>query len=113
MTLQDEQSFDPDTVKRCHGLVLNMPDAFENNEFRHWLNAAAAGSGAPVMTWHRGGCPGEWSDVVVLVDPGLSGEGTATEMPKAIWEAIVRAVRRAQLPRSKEHVMVRLTNLNE
>ncbi|HDR9103405.1 TPA: hypothetical protein QDB04_000125 [Burkholderia vietnamiensis] len=89
------------------GLVVNAPEVFANPEFQAWLN-----DGQPKMTWHNGGIPNEWSDVIVLVDPSLNGEGADSEMPEAIWNQIVELCRQHFTPRQSEtHIMVRLTNL--
>lgn len=72
-----------------------------------WLN-----NGQPKFTWHAIGKPvSEWSDVVVLVDPSLNGEGADSDMPQHIWDAIVRACRERFAPGGFTHIMVRLTNV--
>ncbi|MBU9199897.1 hypothetical protein KTD31_00590 [Burkholderia multivorans] len=92
---------------QCAGLVVNAPEVFANPEFREWLN-----NGKPKMTWHQGGIPNEWSDVVVLVDPSLNGEGADSDMPEDIWNQIVALCRQQFTHRPSEtHIMVRLTNL--
>ncbi len=94
-------------VDVCEGLVINAPHWFRDEAFRNWLN-----SDEPKFTWHQGGEPTEWSDVVVLVDPGLGGEGTeAGTMPQGIWEGILQVCRKHLVPSRGAHVMVRLTNL--
>lgn len=94
----------------CHGLVLNVPDIFADPAFQRWLN-----NDRRKFTWHRAGPVNEWSDVIVLVDPSLSGEGSDTDMPAAIWDRIV-SICRQHLGSSRTmqcHYMVRLTNLAE
>ena len=89
------------------GLVLNVPEFFEDEAFMNWLNTRET-----VMTWHRRGEPaGEFSDTIVFVDPGLQGEGSDTDMPTAIWNRIVQACRDAGLGGQTEHIPVRLTNI--
>jgi hypothetical protein len=92
----------------CLGLVLNAPEFFADPAFLRWLE-----SDRLKFTWHRPGNVGEWPDVVVLVDPGLGGEGSDSDMPGPIWSHIVEACRAhigaARDPRC--HYMVRLTNL--
>lgn len=90
------------------GLVLNVPHFFANPEFRTWLEADR-----PKFTWQRGGQIDEWSDVIVLVDPGLNGEGIDSDMPAGCWETIVALCRDHLEPgrAGEPHVMVRLTNL--
>lgn len=100
-----EPEFDGPT---CRGLVLNVPEFFADPAFQRWLE-----NDAPKFTWHRGGPVNEWSDVIVLVDPGLAGEGSDSDMPAALWDQIVDACRR-HLGVSRggsTHYMVRLTNL--
>lgn len=93
---------------RCGALVINTPHFFKDPAFLAWLN-----NGERKFTWHQGGAPSEWSDVVVLVDPSLNGEGSDSDMPEAVWEAIMAACRKVFTPGSSEgHIMVRLTNLD-
>jgi|TARA_Y100000815_G_scaffold30282_5_gene25303 hypothetical protein len=90
-------------------LLINAPEYFRDPAFRHWLGGAQ-----PKFTWHRGGEPDEWSDVIVMVDPSLSGEGSDYDMPAHIWERIVDACR-THLGHGQgrsPHYMVRLTNLD-
>jgi hypothetical protein len=95
-------------IQHSRGLVLNVPDFFADPGFRAWLDADR-----PKFTWHRGGTPAEWSDVIVLVDPSLNGEGTDSDMPDALWEKIVAACREhlGSARNSETHYVVRLTNL--
>ena len=90
-------------------LHLNAPDIFKDAAFRQWLT-----DGKPKFTWHQGGHPHEWSDVVVLVDPSLLGEGSDSDMPSHIWERInhLCGARLLQGGNGDPHVMVRLTNLD-
>lgn len=92
----------------CRGLVLNVPDIFADVAFQQWVE-----SDPPKFTWHHGGPPHEWSDVVVLVDPDLSGEGSDSDMPTPIWDRIVDACRQHLGADASQvcHYMVRLTNL--
>ncbi|WP_278984217.1 hypothetical protein [Sphingobium yanoikuyae] len=94
-------------VQVARALVLNAPEIFADAAFLRWLEAPAA-----KFSWHRGGQPDEWSDVIVLVDPSLTGEGSDSDMPQHIWDRIV-ALCEANLPREPgmPHIMVRLTNL--
>ena len=94
------------------GLTINVPQFFADEEFVDWLNADSPSD--PIMTWHqRPFAPTEWSDVVVLVDPSLNGEGADASMPAHLWEQIVEACREAGLGGQNEHIPVRLTNLAE
>lgn len=91
----------------CCGLVLNVPEFFADADFLRWLE-----TDLPKFTWHRNGQVSEWSDVVVLVDPGLSGEGSDADMPPAIWDQIVDMCRmHLGCGGMQSHFMVRLTNL--
>ena len=90
-------------------LLFNAPDIFRDPAFRQWLV-----DDRPKFTWHKAGDPHEWSDVVVLVDPSLTGEGSDSDMPTHIWDRII-ALCRAELGAGGSgdpHVMVRLTNLD-
>jgi hypothetical protein len=92
----------------CRGLVLNVPEFFADAGFRRWLE-----NDVPKFTWHRGGEVDEWSDVVVLVDPGLTGEGSDSDMPASIWDRIIDLCRMhlGSGEDQQHHYMVRLTNL--
>lgn len=95
---------------RCAGLVLNVPEFFADPAFRQWR-----GNDQPKFTWHRGGDVDEWSDVVVLVDPSLNGEGSDADMPAPLWNRLVEICREHFGPRPTmpSHYMVRRTNLAE
>lgn len=90
-------------------LLINAPDIFSDAGFRQWL-----ADGRPKFTWHKGGEPDEWSDVIVLIDPSLTGEGSDSDMPPYIWDRIIEKCR-AQCGgggSGEPHIMVRLTNLD-
>jgi len=95
-------------VQPCRGVVIDAPEIFADPAFQHWLQDDRA-----KFTWHRSGAIDEWSDVVVLVDPSLNGEGSDSDMPSHIWDRIVGACQQ-HLPAAccaANHYMVRLTNL--
>lgn len=97
--------------EQSKALTVNAPQFFQDPAFIAWLNNDEA-----KFTWHRKGQePNEWSDVVVLVDPSLTGAGADSDMPEHIWKQIVDAckVQFGALSRSECHIMVRLTNLEE
>lgn len=87
------------------GLVVNAAQLFKDPEFVAWLN-----NGEPKFTWHKDGEPGEYSDVVVLVDPSLSGEGSDSDMPERAWQLVMNACHEHVKPGGSYHVMVRLVN---
>lgn len=96
-------------ITLCRGIVINAPSFFADPAFRQWLT-----NGEHKFTWYDGGMVDEWSDVVVLVDPSLNGEGSDSDMPEPIWNQIVEACRE-HLGRDRHcasHYVVRLTNLN-
>ncbi|KVP39979.1 hypothetical protein [Burkholderia ubonensis] len=96
-------------IETCSALVINAPEFFQDPEFQSWLN-----NDEKKFTWHEGGTPGDWSDVVVMVDPGLGGEGSDSDMPEHIWDKIVAICRSKLAPaRNAPHIIVRLTNLAE
>ena len=93
---------------RTSALVINAPEFFADPKFVAWLD-----NGKPKFTWHRPGClPGEYSDVIVSVDPGLSGEGADSDMPSHIWDQIVAECRKYPNNPQDPHILVRLTNLD-
>ena len=106
-------------IAECHGVqvavgksvVIEAPQFFRTPEFIAWLN-----NGQPKMTWHQvGSQPSEWSDVVVLVDPSLSGEGSDSDMPQDIWDKIVAICKdlfQGKIGPMEPHITVRLTNVN-
>ncbi|RZS84219.1 hypothetical protein [Pigmentiphaga kullae] len=94
-------------VEISPALVINAPEFFADPDFQSWLNNSDR-----KFTWHRNGAPDEWSDTVVMVDPGLTGAGSDSDMPEAIWDQIVSTCRLHIAPRrGVPHVMVRLTNM--
>ena len=97
-------------VQHSRGLVINVPEFFADPAFRQWLT-----DGRPKFTWWTSGPIDEWSDVVLLVDPSLTGEGSDSEMPAPIWEQIVEICRGhlGATDHATSHYVVRLTNLAE
>lgn len=75
-------------IEQGVSLRISAPEFFKDPEFIKWLN-----NGDRKFTWHDTGEPDEWSDVVVAVDPSLTGEGSDSDMPEAIWNQIVQACR--------------------
>lgn len=97
-------------IEHTRSLIINAPEFFKDPAFMAWLN-----NNEPKFTWHIKGntVADEYSDVVVCVDPSLSGEGTDSNMPEYIWNKIVEACREHIGTGSGEnHYMVRLTNLD-
>lgn len=92
-------------------LVVNVPTWFEDPTFVHFIE------NNNVMTWHeRGSQPSDFSDVIVFVDPTLTGEGSEQgEMPEQYWDQLVDLCRahcsEPAATESRPHIMVRLTNL--
>ncbi|MGX1201114.1 hypothetical protein [Marinobacter sp. MBR-105] len=97
-----------DEVTRTAGLVANTPDWFEDPEFKTWLNDRKN----PIFTWHTKGTePDEWSDIVILVDPSLNGEGVGSDMPERFWNALIELCKAHYKPSTMgTHIFVRLTN---
>lgn len=95
------------------GIKLAVPELFADPGFQEYVN------NSPVMTWHdkKGPInPADMADVVVFVDPSLTGEGTDSDMP--YWDVIVDKVKNAlgnNYPlwqaRLREHLVVVLTNV--
>jgi len=95
-------------VTKTHALRIEAANFFQDPAFVVWLNVQQP----PKFSWHQGGAPTSGSDVVVLVDPSLSGEGSDSDMPEHIWDSIVEECRRHFLPNSSNgvHIMVWLVN---
>lgn len=96
-------------IAESKALTVNAPEFFLDALFLAWLN-----NGEPKFTWHNpGDTPNEYSDVVVMVDPSLTGDGADSDMPEQIWDQIVEAcrVQFGALPRYEDHIMVRLVNV--
>lgn len=103
-----------------HGLyeIINAPEFFDDPDFIKYIER----SGAPVATWHEPGEPaGPFSDVIVFVDPDLSGDGSNTDMPQYIWDTIVEALKRRYGPEAdgipggfrSSQICVKLTNIRD
>lgn len=92
-------------------LVMDAPEFFKDEAFVAWLNNPKALK----FTYHQGGQPSKWSDVVVLVDPSLTGEGSDSgEMPDHIWDQIVAECKKRKhaLPLATgNHILVWLKNV--
>lgn len=97
--------FYPHETSQQVSLVINAPELFAREDFRTWLNAP----NRLTFSWHQSGDPTEYSDVVVLLDPGLTGEGSDDDMPG--WNELCAFVRTKLAPRPGMHIPVRLTNL--
>lgn len=92
-------------------LRFNVPELFQREDFVKWLKLEKG-----VATWDDKSSPtvGEYSDVFLLVDGSLSGEGSDDGglMPPDIWDSIVQACKEALGDRQfDENITVRLTNL--
>lgn len=97
-------------TSHAYALVIDAPEFFEDPDFVEWLNS----QGTPKFSWHEGGMPTNTSDVVVLVCPSLSGEGSDSDMPEHIWDQIMEECRRNFAPNSApagNHIMVWLKNI--
>jgi len=94
------------------GIKLVVPELFADPGFQDFVNSSQ------VMTWHNKEGPidpDDLADVVVFVDPSLSGEGTDSDMP--YWNAIVEKLKAALCERQyraqammREHLVVVLSN---
>ncbi|HEP8970252.1 TPA: hypothetical protein VDU83_002590 [Pseudomonas aeruginosa] len=96
-------------ARRIVGVKLSVPELFADPDFVDYVNTSN------VMSWHdkKGPIgPDDWADVVVFVDPSLSGEGTDIDLP--YWECIVDKLRTAvggYDPQMREHYVVVLSNV--
>lgn len=98
-------------IELTKALVINAPGFFEDPAFIAWLNSSST-----KFTWHIKGnlVADEYSDVVVSVDPSLTGEGSDSDMPDYIWQQIIEACKQHIGAGSCDsHILVRITNLSE
>lgn len=96
------------TAQPTAALVLTVPEFYADAGFLSWLS-----QGDAKCTTYRGGEPDDWAEVVVLVDPGLAGEGSASDMPEWCWDAVLAACRECFCPRAGvPHILVNLRNAN-
>jgi|GEM_PF-6443349 len=88
-------------------LSIYCPELFARDDFCAWLNGKDA-----KMTWHTSGeTPGECSDVVVFVDPGMTGEGSDEQLMPG-WQEMFEQVKRVVSAGQYEtHIAVRLLNM--
>ncbi|WP_300500063.1 hypothetical protein [Marinobacter sp.] len=103
-------------LEKHYGLhvQLNAPEFFRRKDFLQYIENQV------VFSWHQPGeGPNEWSDVAVLVEPNLAGEGDSADMPEDIWETILAVLRSRFGPEGdaippharNRHIVVRLTNM--
>lgn len=93
---------------------ISCPEFFQRQDFIDYITKER------VFTWHQPGeKPSDWSDVVVLVEPCLNGEGDSADMPEDLWDTIIETLKAKFGPEgtgipsfaSHMHIAVRLTNL--
>jgi hypothetical protein len=93
---------------------INAPEFFQRKDFIEYVENNT------VFTWHESGTePGEWSDVAIMVEPILSGEGDSSDMPEDIWDTIMEALKQkfgvngSKVPpfARQRHIIVRISNL--
>lgn len=89
-------------------LCLNAATWYEQPDFQAWLESAEG-----LMSWHTPGQPvGEFTDIVVFVDPSLNGEGVQDGMPDAYWKAVVDHCKAHFSPgQTTHHISVVIKNL--
>lgn len=88
-------------VSRISCVRIDAHEFYQDPEFVAWLNGARKGA---IATWHRGGNPGDFSDIFMTWD---SGEGSNSDMPEKIWKEISTQVEQ----RGIEYCVVWITNL--
>lgn len=85
-------------------VTVEAPELFARPDFQAWLNSAT-----PKFTWHTGGKPGEFSDVIALVEPNLEGDGSDSDMPG--FDQVLALLRTITAPNQwPGHITVRLVN---
>ncbi len=94
------------THSKAAALVLDAPEFFQDPGFLAWLASDHGHS-----TNYRAGRPVAGAEVLVLVDPGLAGEGSASDMPDWCWAVVLDTCRAAYAPQSgANHILVHLRN---
>ena len=93
----------------CSLLSINAPEWFRQADFLEWLDTP----NSRLFTWHeKGSSPDEFSDVIVLVDSSLSGEGSEEgSMPSQYWDTIISLCKSNFHASHGFHILVRITNL--
>lgn len=104
---QLKTAVDSASATRIHGIKISVPELFGCADFQAYVNTSS------VMTWHDKKGPIErdsYSDVVVFVDPSMSGEGSDSDMPG--WDLVVEKLKSVvgSEPFHGNHLVVVLSN---
>lgn len=71
---------------------FNVPHWFCREDFKRWLN-----SEHHPATWHRGGEPGDYSDIFMTYDHGEGSDALAADgccIPEDCWNEICEVMKR-------------------
>lgn len=97
-------------ILRAPVVRIHAPEWYEDPEFRAWLHEESSETGS-LATWHRPHKSSddldryEYSDVFVLVDGSLDGEGTDDDMPH--WDDLMKILRERFRPSIfRDHIVV-------
>jgi len=96
------------------GIIMNVPEFFVDPAFMAWLND----DNLKFAQHPKGGDAGEWSEVILTIDPGLGGDGSEcgdANFPEWCWEVVINEARRHLSPDTsgKYIYLVKLTNYTE
>jgi hypothetical protein len=109
---------------------INAPEIYQDPAFKDWFfnrpgwpdDKGEIRQGPPIATWHRPGETelNEYSDIFMTVQflgsdvDGVSGDGSESDMPKHIWDKLLRGVWEVLgKPRWHVEALVWLSNLEE
>lgn len=106
--LEAEASMESTVSTAGLSLSLNASAWYQQPDFLAWLESAEG-----LMSWHTPGQPvGEFTDIVVFVDPSLNGEGVQDGMPDAYWKTVVDHCKAHFSPsQTTHHISVVIKNL--
>jgi hypothetical protein len=98
------------TVDNVTMVTMDRPEWYKKKDFLAYLNDPNNG----LMRFHTPGTEAsEWSDMLVWVDPSLSGEGDSSDMPCEYWDEIceVAGVAVNQASQPSHHIGVKIRNM--
>ncbi len=93
-----ERRIDDRKQAKRHGMLvrIKMPGAFRRKAMLDYIEGKTSPCPGPEYAWRQPGDePGRFYYIVVLVDPSLNGDGSHSDMPSVVWNAIMERLRGA------------------